>query len=538
MSRKLIAALIAATVVVVAVLAVFGGDDDDAYLVRGVFDNGSFIVKAEEVRVAGANVGVVESVDVALPGERVSYANGDEGGPLVPEPGKAIVVMRIDDPAFQDFREDASCIIRPQSLIGERYVDCRPTLPRAPGTEPPPPLPALPDGERGSGQHLLPLQNNGTTVDVDLLNNIQRLPYAQRFRIIFNELGAGFASRGKDLAEIIERANPALRDVNRLLGILASQRRQLAQLAADGDAIMQPLSRERTSVAGFFRNAGEAAQATAERRGDLEAAWRKFPVFLREFRATMRELRYFSDQGLPTTEALGEAAPSLTRSTRLLTPFSAASTVALRSLGEAGEASGPLFREADNVVVKSRNLAKSGKRPVNNFALLFGSTRASKGFDYLVDLIYYTAASVNGFDEFGHFTRTVLTPSDCFDYVQATRSNCRANFSGLIGASSSSQSTVEMLRAMAEGLGLFGSETERNGGTPAPDAGIRAGGGAAPSLGGAESAGDASAADTEPDEPSAAGSNPDEGDSAESTATAQRARRAAQRDVLDYLLAP
>ena len=41
--------------------------------------------------------------------------------------------MKIDDPGFQDFRSDASCLIRPQSLIGEKFVDCRPTLPRAPG---------------------------------------------------------------------------------------------------------------------------------------------------------------------------------------------------------------------------------------------------------------------------------------------------------------------------------------------------------------------------------------------------------------------
>jgi len=536
-NRKLIATLLVVAAVFVAFLAL-ADRDDDAYLVRGVFDNGSFVVDDEEVRVAGANVGVIESVDVALPGEQVAYANGDEGGPLAPAPGKAIVVMRITDPAFQDFREDASCIIRPQSLIGERFVDCRPTLPRAPGTEPPPPLAEIPDGERGAGEHLLPLQNNGTTVDIDLLQNIQRLPYAQRFRIILNELGAGFASRGEDVAEIIERANPALRDVNRLLGILSSQRRQLAQLATDGDTIMQGLSRERTSVAGFFRNAGEAAQATAERRADLEESFRKFPVFLREFRATMRELRYFSDEGLPTTVAFGEAAPSLTRATRLLTPFSAASTVALRSLGEAGEASGPLFREADPVVVKARNLAKAGKRPLDNFALLLGSTRASEGFDHLVDLVYYTAGSVNGFDEFGHFTRTVLTLTNCFDYVQGFQSGCSANFLGLAGASSSAtgQTTAEMLRDLAESIFNQGAAGE-SGGAPAPDSDKGSSEKAPqPSVGGAESTGGSSGQGPVDSAPPPSGESAQSGgEEPEPAATAQRA---AQRDVLDYLLAP
>ena len=101
------------------------------YVVRAIFDNGSFMVKGEQVRVAGANVGEVESVGVTMPGEIDSYENGH------PEaiPGKAVIVMKIEDPGFQDFRQDANCIIRPQSLIGEKYVDCRPTLPRAPGTD-------------------------------------------------------------------------------------------------------------------------------------------------------------------------------------------------------------------------------------------------------------------------------------------------------------------------------------------------------------------------------------------------------------------
>ena len=41
-----------------------------------IFDNGSFMVKGEQVRVAGANVGEVESVGVTMPGEIDSYENG------------------------------------------------------------------------------------------------------------------------------------------------------------------------------------------------------------------------------------------------------------------------------------------------------------------------------------------------------------------------------------------------------------------------------------------------------------------------------
>src|SRR3954467_13517711 len=123
-----IGAVVAAVVAVVLLLSSGSGSGND-YVVRAVVDNGGFMVKGEQVRVAGANVGEIESVGVTLPGEVDSY----EGGKEQAIDGKAVIVMNITDPGFQDFRGDASCLIRPQSLIGEKFVDCRPTIPRAPG---------------------------------------------------------------------------------------------------------------------------------------------------------------------------------------------------------------------------------------------------------------------------------------------------------------------------------------------------------------------------------------------------------------------
>src|SRR6185295_13783312 len=139
---------------VAAVIAVGGEDENDGYVVRAIFDNGGFMVKGEQVRIAGANVGEIESVGVTLPGEVDSY----EGGEPKAVSGKAVIVMKITDAGFQDFRADASCLIRPQSLIGEKFVDCRPTLPRAPGSPQAPALKKVPKGQPGGGsQYLLPL---------------------------------------------------------------------------------------------------------------------------------------------------------------------------------------------------------------------------------------------------------------------------------------------------------------------------------------------------------------------------------------------
>lgn len=441
MRRAIVIGGLVAAVIVVIVLISSGGGESSGYVVRAIFDNGGFMVKGEQVRVAGANVGEIESVGVTLPGEVDSY----EGGKERAVDGKAVIVMKIEDPGFQDFRSDASCLIRPQSLIGEKFVDCRPTLPRAPGAKEAPPLKKVPSGQPGAGQYLLPLENNSTSVDPDLINDINKLPYAQRFRLIFNELGAGLAGRGADIEAAVKRANPALRDVDRLLGILNDQRDQLTQLSADSEQILGPLSRERAQVAGFFTNSGAAAQATTERGQALEESLQKFPAFLRQFRTTMRSLQGFSNVATPVFTDLGKAAPSFTETTRLLTPFSAASTVALKSLGVTGEEAGPTLRAADPVVRKTTQLARSGVSPTNTLAEFLASTKETKGFDDLVDLIYNFTAASNGFDRYGHFTRTLVTLTNCLEY-ELEQSGCSAKFTGAeAGQSSLSTAALQHL---------------------------------------------------------------------------------------------
>jgi phospholipid/cholesterol/gamma-HCH transport system substrate-binding protein len=495
MSKRLLL-VIGLVAAVVAIVLLVSGDDDfgDGYRVRAVFDNGGFMVKGEEVRVAGATVGEIESVDVSMPDEVVAY----EDGKGVAKPGKAVIVMNITDAGFQDFRQDATCLIRPQSLIGEKFVDCRTTLPRAPGSEPAPPLKQIEKGEPGEGQYLLPLGSNGTIVDPDLINDIYSLPYAQRFRLILNELGAGLAGRGEDIQELVKRANPVLRDADRLFGILSAQRKQLAQLAADSNEILGPLSRERQAVAGFLTNAGAAAEASSEKGPELEEALQKFPTFLTEFRQTMRSLQTFSDAGTPLFEDFGTAAPALTDATKTLTPFSEALTVALKSLGNAGEASGPIFVKADPVIKKAATLSKTGVKPTSDLAKLLVNLKQTGGWDGLTELIYGSAASLNGFDQYGHFGRTRVTLSACLEYVATAggSSGCAARFNGLNAGETAETSTAAISRLIQNRL------NELNGGTQAlsgPAIGIGKSGDAASGL--ESKAGVAQSSKTEGTEP-------------------------------------
>jgi phospholipid/cholesterol/gamma-HCH transport system substrate-binding protein len=420
-------AFIAAGLLLVALLialpAIGSNGSSGSYEVRGIFDNGSFVVKAEEVRVAGATVGTVESVDVSSNDEIVSL----EGGPHA-VPGKAVVVMDITDSGFKDFRADASCLIRPQSLIGEKYIDCEPTQPRAPGTPPPPPLEQIDDDQPGSGQYLLPLENNGKTVDIDLVQNIQRLPYRDRFRLILNDLGAALAGRGDDLGEVIDRANPALRQTDRVLKILAQQSQQLASLADNGDRVLEPLARNRTQITGFFRNSAIAGRATAERSADLEESLQKFPATLRQVRLTMTKLKGFADQGTPLFADLNQAGPGLSKATVNLPAFARLSIPALQTLGDAAEAAGPKLAASDGLLTDLVATANSSVPVGQNFSAFLDTFTKTQGFQSLMDFIYNSVGSTNGIDAFGHFLRSNLQLTSCVEVAATLQSGCEAFF--------------------------------------------------------------------------------------------------------------
>jgi len=433
--RRILATLALLAAVALVLVAPGAGGSGGSYEIRAIFDNGAFLVIGEDVRIAGANVGSVSSIDVTMPGER---ANSDGS----PDPGKAVIVMKITEPGVQDFRQDASCIIRPASLLGEKYVDCRPTQPRAPGTQPPPPLEVIPDGETGAGQHFLPLQNNGKEVDIDLVNNIMREPFADRFRLILNDLGASVAARGKDLEAIVKRADPALRETDRILRQLAHQNQELAKLARDSDQVLAPLARERAKVAGFIRNANTAGEATAERSADLEAGFEKFPAALQALRRQMVQLKRFADEARPTFADFAEAAPNITRSTEALGPFAQAATPALTSLGDAAQASTEPLLKSDPTLVRIRNLTREAAPGAKSLHALLASLRETGGNRQLMNLLYHTTGGINGFDEKGHFLRAQLLVTGCTTLLSTFFESCSANFEDASSSQAASSSSV------------------------------------------------------------------------------------------------
>jgi phospholipid/cholesterol/gamma-HCH transport system substrate-binding protein len=392
-----------------AVVALGAGDDNGGdYKVRAIFENAGFVIPGEDVKVAGVRVGKIDSIDVT-------------------EDYKAAVVLDIEDPGYQDFRSDASCIVRPQSLIGERFVECTLTEQRAAGEEPPPELEQIEEGD-GEGQYLLPVDRNAKAVDIDLLNNIMRQPVRERLSIILSDLGIGVAGRGEDLGVVIRRADPALKEIDEVLKILARQNDVLADLARDSDTILEPLAREREHVAGAIENSGEVAQATAEVSDALQEDIERLPEFLRQLKPTMVRLGALSNEMTPVLTDLGAVAPDINRMVIQLGPFSEAAIPAFESLGEMTETGTPAVRAALPLARDTRALAAAVKPVGVNARKLLESFQQTGGINRFMDYVFFQVAAINGFDSFGHYLRAGLIVNQCANYAVQPAFGCSANY--------------------------------------------------------------------------------------------------------------
>jgi phospholipid/cholesterol/gamma-HCH transport system substrate-binding protein len=395
-------------VVVAAAVILVTRDDTQPYKVRAIFDNAGFVIPGEDVKVAGVKVGKIDSLDVT-------------------DDFKAVVVLDIQDEGYQDFRRDAECTVRPQSLIGERFVECEPTQAHQANAPKEPALEQIKDGP-GKGQYLLPVERTRKPVDLDLIADITREPERERLSLILNDLGTGVAGRGHDLNDVIRRANPALLEVDKVLKILASENRTLRQLAVDGDTVLAPLARERRHVSSALANSAEVAQATAERSADLEADIQRLPPFLRELKPTLVRLSGFADQATPVLRDLGAEAPAINRVVRQLGPFSEAAIPAVDSLGEAAKVGTPAVVAARPVIRDLRTLAKQVRPVAATAAAVLGSVQKTRGFERLLDYAFYQVAAINGFDSFGHYLRAGLIVNQCSTYATNPTPGCSANF--------------------------------------------------------------------------------------------------------------
>ena len=379
-----------------------GSGDARSYVVE--LDNAFGMVLGGDVRVAGVNAGQITDIEL------------DE------QSLKALVEVEINEKGFGSLREDTICETRPQSPLGEYFLDCDPgTSDRE-----------IPDGGRIAVEHTT------STIPPDLVQNTMRRPYAERFRLVINEFGAGLAGRPEDLNEAIRRGVPALRQTARVLAILADHDRVIRDLVENADRVIGKLADNRRNVGRFVDEAEDTASASAERADDIALNFQKLPTFVRELRPTMAALEEAAVEQRPVLVDLSAAAEDLERFLDNSGEFAEAARPAIRSLGDAA----PIGREAVRAALPNTRQLRRYARPTTDLAPNLRITledfanpdravepdprspRGGSGYSGLEAILRYIfsqSLTINGFDEFGHMVRAAVFTDDCSPYMDAER---------------------------------------------------------------------------------------------------------------------
>ena len=383
-----------------------------------VFDNAFGLTEGGDLRVGGVNAGQTTEFK----------ATRDN-------PPKAEVTAEVTQPGFDDLRSDATCAIKPQSLIGEYFVDCQPGESKK----------KLEDGGR------IPVSRTESTIPLDLVNSVLRRPYRERLRLIVNELGTGLAGRADDLQEVLKRAHPGLRETSKVLRILGRQNRVIEDFVRDADTVVTELEARKQDVSRFIVEAGKTAEVSATRREELRETFRELPGFLAELQPSMARLGDLADEQIPLLADLQRAAPSLNTFLARLGPFAEAGRPAIRALGDASEVGTRAFEKGGNEVRELKALAAeapAAAKPLRQFLESLDDRRRAvdkdprgrvgappagdvsnkglpntggfTGLESLWNFFYWSGMSLNGFDNVSHFLRVGITLNKCSPFENRT----------------------------------------------------------------------------------------------------------------------
>jgi ABC-type transporter Mla subunit MlaD len=357
--------------------------------------------------------GLVEGADLKIAGVRAGKITDMR---LNRETNRALVDFEVTKTGFGSLRSDVTCETRPQSLIGEYFIDCDP------GT----------DAQECDRERIIPVERTATTVAPDLVNNIMRRPYKERLRIILNELGAGVGGRAEDLNETIRRGSPALRETEKVLRILGDQNKVLQDLVADADVVIGDLAGNRNDIARWAKETRETAEASAERREDIRASLQRLPTFLRELRETMPALGRVAEAQAPSLADLDASAGQLERLFEQLEPFSESTRKNIDSLADAAEKGRPAVKAARPFVAQVGKATEKVPELAGNLDIVFKHLhdrsfavekdprspggQGYTGFEALLQYFFDQTLSINVFDANTYQLKVNIFEGECAEY--------------------------------------------------------------------------------------------------------------------------
>ncbi|HEY3945762.1 MAG TPA: MlaD family protein [Solirubrobacteraceae bacterium] len=376
----LLGAAVVAAIVVLASSSSGGGSSDPTYKVE--LQNAFGLVSGEQFKVGGVPAGKITAIGLD---EKTLHA---------------VVTVQVSQTGFGRFYSDAFCESRPQSLIGEYFLDCSPGH----------------SGHALKSGSTIPVTHTFSTIPADLLNDIMRLPYRERLTLIVNELGAGVAGNGQNLSAALHRAVPALAETDNLLTLLANDSATINDLTHNADTLITALANNSGTIERFIDESNNIATETNTQQSNLKATFHDLPPFLEQLKPSLAKLSGTLDANYPVLQNLNSSAGEIDRLLVDLPPFSRSALPALRTLGKASVTGKSAVIAAKPVVKNLNQFATHTPELGQNLAIVLHdldnrsravesnpSSPGGKGYTGLEAMLQYVFNQTLDLDYYGRY---------------------------------------------------------------------------------------------------------------------------------------
>jgi phospholipid/cholesterol/gamma-HCH transport system substrate-binding protein len=367
-----IAALVAAVGVVAAVLLRGSGDD---YIVYAQFQNASQLVRGNEVRIAGSQVGSVEDIELT-------------------NPGSARIKIKITEKGYTPLRRGTRAIIRQTSLSGvaNRYIDLQ--LAGANRSE-------IDDGGT------IEVTETTSAVDLDQLISTFDRKAREDLQGVIAGFGKQYDGRSEEASRGWYYLNPQLAATSRLFEELTHDTPAFEKFIVSSGKLVTTLAERRDDLTGLVDELADFTGDLAARREELKDTISQLPPFMRRANTTFVNLRAALDDLRPLVEESKPVAKRLQPFFAELRPLARDARPTIRDLSELVRKPGPdndlvdltagqvPLRDIAVGPVQANGKERRGAFPETVDALETSTPELAYARPYAVDLTGW-------FDDFGH----------------------------------------------------------------------------------------------------------------------------------------
>jgi phospholipid/cholesterol/gamma-HCH transport system substrate-binding protein len=243
------------------------------YEVKADFASAEGLVNYADVMIAGVRVGHV-----------VQQAQGSGGGTLV--------TMQLDRPF--DLRTDTRAIVRPKSLLGEKYVE----LIRNPGSR----AAELPSGGE------IPRAQTGEAISIDdVLDNLDA-PTRAAMSQSLQQLGVALDKNAQNVNRSIDPIDQTVKNLQPLAETGTRRQQQLDRILTDLNTIMQALADEQQQLGSIVDSGNSVMGSIAQRDQDLTGTVTQADTLFTSLDQIFADLTPYDRQSIQESPATIEAA--------------------------------------------------------------------------------------------------------------------------------------------------------------------------------------------------------------------------------------